>query len=174
MYKLTDLYKQIKEEHTQPQYEIYCDLDQVLSDFNGQFEKYGKMPPKQYEAKFGKDKFWNLIDKEVGVKFWSDMPWTGDGKELWNHIKQYNPKILSAPSRENESRLGKRIWINRELPGTKLILSPAWNKKDYARSNRILIDDNERNVEEWIAAGGKGIIFINTPQTIKELEQYGL
>ena len=37
MYKLTDLYKQIKEETTeapQSQYEIYCDMDGVLVDFD--------------------------------------------------------------------------------------------------------------------------------------------
>ncbi len=36
MYKLTDLYKQLKEESTETpeaQYKIYCDMDGVLVDF---------------------------------------------------------------------------------------------------------------------------------------------
>ena len=41
-YKLTDLYKQIKEESTEPevqQYQIYCDMDGVLCNFDIVFSK---------------------------------------------------------------------------------------------------------------------------------------
>ena len=41
MYKLTDLYKQIKEEEQASQvsqYKIYCDMDGVLCDFDKRFE----------------------------------------------------------------------------------------------------------------------------------------
>ena len=177
MYKLTDLYKQIKEEATedpQSQYKIYCDMDGVLSDFDKRFEEFGGMPPQQFEKEKGKDQFWNLIDKQVGVKFWAGMPWMPDGKELWNHIKQYKPTLLSAPSRENESRLGKRVWVKNNIPGTPLILAAAEKKKNYARKNAILIDDRVSNINDWNAAGGIGILHTSTSSTLEKLAKYGL
>ena len=33
-------------------------------------------------------------------------------EKLKEYISKYNPILLSAPSRNNESRLGKRIWAN--------------------------------------------------------------
>ena len=60
MYKLTDLYKQIKEEEQVlqvSQYKIFCDMDGVLCDFDRRFEQFGGMSPSEYEAKFGKYRF---------------------------------------------------------------------------------------------------------------------
>ena len=43
MYKLTDIYRQIKEEEQASQYKIYCDMDGVLCDFDKQFKQYAKI-----------------------------------------------------------------------------------------------------------------------------------
>jgi len=177
MYKLTALYKQLKEEEQAAQvaqYKIFCDMDGVLTDFDKRFEQYGGMPPQQFEKEKGKEQFWNLIDKQIGVKFWAGMPWMPDGKELWNHIKQYNPTLLSAPSRENESRLGKRVWVKNNIPGTPLNLAAAEKKKNYARKNSILIDDRVSNINDWNAAGGIGILHTSTATTLEKLAKYGL
>ena len=37
------------------------------------------------------------------------MEWMPDGKELWDYIKDKQPTLLSAPSRNPASRLGKRL-----------------------------------------------------------------
>jgi hypothetical protein len=161
-------------ESNEQTHQIYCDMDGVLVDFDKQFEKAsGGISPREYEDKNGKEAFWNVIT-EKGVGFWVGMPWMVNGKQLWDHIKPYNPKLLSAPSRSNESRLGKRLWVRNNLPGTELILAYAENKKNYADGNNILIDDRPSNIDQWNAAGGIGILFISTAQTIEELKQYGL
>jgi hypothetical protein len=131
------------------------------------------MSPREYEDKYGTEKFWDTISKE-GVRFWAGIPWMSKGKELWNYIKKYNPTLLSAPSRENESRLGKRLWIKNHIPGTKLVLATRANKQNYAEPNAILIDDRPDTISEWNARGGKGILFISTEQTIDELKKLGL
>ena len=177
-YKLTDLYKQIKEEATeapQSQFKIYCDMDGVLTDFEKRFEDLNPehLKTRDYTAKYGTEKFWDAINKE-GVKFWVGIPWMPKGKELWNYIKKYNPILLSAPSKENESRLGKRLWVKNHIPGTKLILASRANKQNYAEPNTILIDDRPDTINEWNARGGKGILFITTEQTINELKTLGL
>ena len=167
--------KVLKEEETEQKYTIYCDMDGVLTDFDKQFEKAsGGIPPREYEEKNGKEAFWNLIDNENGVGFWVGMPWMPNGQTLWNYIKQYNPTLLSAPSRQNESRLGKRLWVKKNIPGTKLILANAENKQNYANDKSILIDDRPSNIEQWRSKGGIGILFISTEQTIKELKELGL
>jgi len=171
-YKLKQV---MKEEEIKQTYQIYCDMDGVLVDFDKQFEKAsGGVPPSEYEEKNGKEAFWNLIDNEKGVGFWVGMPWMPNGKQLWEHIKPNNPILLSSPSRSNSSRLGKRLWVRNNLPNTKLILANSYNKKNYADGNNILIDDRPSNIDQWNAAGGIGILFISTSQTIEELKKYGL
>lgn len=174
-YKLTSKIQQLREEEeaSKPQYTIYCDMDGVIADFDKRFEQFFKMSPREYESKFGKEKFWEGIAKE-GVKFWVGIPWMPQGKQLWDYIKQYNPILLSAPSRENESRLGKRLWVKNNIPGTKLVLANATAKQNYSGKNKILIDDREDNIEQWKSKGGIGILFKSTDQVIDELKQYGL
>jgi len=168
--------KVMNEQETEQQYKIYCDMDGVLCDFDKRFEEVsGGISPRQYEEQNGKEAFWDLIDNRTGVKFWVGIPWMPKGKELWEYIKQYNPSLLSAPSRNNESRLGKRLWVRNNLsPKPKLILASAFNKPNYSGRNKILIDDRNDTIEKWRAKGGIGILFVSTEQTIKELQELGL
>lgn len=158
----------------EPELIIYCDLDGVLTDFNKRFEEFGHMPPREYEKKYGAEQFWKLIDEEVGIRFWVGMPWMPDGKELWNFLKPFNPTLLSAPSRNNESRLGKRLWVRNHIPGTKLILASKFNKPQYSQKNSILIDDMSSTIEKWDAEGGIGILHTSAVSTIEQLKQLGL
>ena len=163
--------KNITEQKT---YKIYSDMDGVLVDFNERFKRFSDgIPPIEYEQKFGKEKFWELIDG-TGVRFWVGMDWMSDGKQLWNYIKKYEPILLSSPSRSNYSRMGKRIWRKRNLPSTKLILAQAANKQNYADPDSILIDDRESNIDQWIKAGGIGILHTDTASTISKLKELGL
>ena len=129
-------------------YKIYCDMDGVLVDFiKGYFELTGKDITGQYHS----DKnFWEPIDA-AGLDFWVNLEWTPDGKALWDYIKKYNPELLSSPSRENDSRVGKRLWVKRELPGSHLILRSASKKQEFANPESILIDDRPSNIEQWEA-----------------------
>ena len=177
MYKLTALYKQLKEEEQAAQvaqYKIFCDMDGVLTDFNKRFEYFGGLTPDEYQAKFSKSQFWKLIDDKVGFEFWAKMPWMPDGKQLWSYIEKYKPMLLSAPSQKPSSRYGKRVWVNDNLPGVKLILAKRENKQDYSKPNRILIDDRADNIEEWKSKGGIGILHTSAADTIEKLKQIGL
>ena len=74
-------------------------MDGVLCDFRGRFEHFSGMYPREYEDRYGKTLFWNLIDNEVGLVFWSKMDWTPMGKMLWHFIKPYSPQLLTSPPR---------------------------------------------------------------------------
>ena len=157
------------------EYKIYSDMDGVLTDFDKSFEKYSKgIPPREYEKKFGKDGFWKLIDGEGKVGFWVGMPWMEDAKQYWDYIKDYDVELLSSPSRSETSRLGKRLWVRNNMPGIKLTLAQAYNKKNYAEPNHILIDDRESNIEQWREAGGIGILHTSAADTINQLKALGL
>jgi hypothetical protein len=157
-------------EEQKQDYIIYCDMDGVIADFDTRFRELAKMSPDQYEEKYGIEKFWNFIDNEIGVRFWVGIPWMQDGKQLWEYIKKYKPTLLSAPSRNNESRLGKRLWVKKHIPGTKLVLASRVNKQDYAKPNAILIDDRPDTIIEWENKGGVGILHKSAEETIQKLK----
>ena len=160
----------LREEETE--YTIYCDMDSVLVDFDRGYQELTGITSQQADAN-GVEAFWEPLTK-AGAKFWITLQWMPDGKQLWDYIKKYNPILLSAPSREESSKLGKRVWVKRELPGVKLILKYAPQKQEYASPTSILIDDRQKNIDQWEAAGGIGILHTNTANTIKQLQQLGL
>ena len=152
-------------------YQIYCDMDGVLTDFESGYEKLTGVDLKG-EFQKGSD-FWDPISK-AGVGFWAGLQWMPGGKELWAYLKPFNPVLLSAPSREESSRIGKAVWVKHKIPGTKLILRYAKQKQQLATPSSILIDDRAVNIDQWEAAGGIGILHINTADTIEQLKQLGL
>ena len=160
------------EEQEGSKYKIYVDMDGVLVDFDGGYEKLTGMTTRAADEK-GPEFFWKPISK-AGAKWWITLNWMPDGKQLWDYVKKYNPELLSAPSREEASKMGKRIWVKRELPGVKLILRSADKKQEFASPNSILIDDREKNIEQWKSAGGVGILHTDAASTIKKLKELGL
>ena len=152
-------------------YKIYCDMDGVLADFESGYEKLTGVDLKG-EFKKGED-FWDPISK-AGIGFWAGLKWMPDGQKLWDYLKPFDPVLLSAPSREQSSRIGKSVWVKYKLPGTKLILRYAKQKQQLATPESILIDDRQVNIDQWEAAGGIGILHTSTDNTISQLQKLGL
>jgi len=165
---LKELYN-IKEDQ---QYKIYCDMDGVIVDFEEGYKNLTGINIKGNHVK-GDTDFWQPIT-DAGVKFWARLKWMPDGKELWSYIKQYNPELLSAPSREESSKIGKHVWVKNNIPGVKLILKSAPRKQELAEPNAILIDDRADNIQQWKDAGGIGILHTSAQNTIQQLEKLGL
>jgi hypothetical protein len=164
----------IKEIIEEPKYKIFSDMDGVLTDFDASFKKASDgIAPRDYEKKFGKDKFWELIDGK-GVGYWVGMPYMSDGEQYWNYIKDYDVELLSSPSRSSTSRLGKRLWVRNNMPGVKLTLAQASKKQNYANPDSILIDDRKSNIDQWISQGGIGILHTSASDTIQQLKKLGL
>lgn len=173
--KLLEAYP-LEEKKEIPPYTIYCDMDGVLTDFESRFEHYSGMRPKEYELKYGPAKFWNLIDVEVGLKFWTGMDWMNNGKALWEFISPYTPSILTSPSKDNTSRLGKNTWVSLNIPSSpKVIFAYSEDKQRYANPASILIDDKKSNIEQWIAKGGIGLRckYGDTQPVINKLKELG-
>jgi hypothetical protein len=163
------------EENKKQSYKIFSDMDGVLTDFDTSFKKYSDgIAPSDYEKKYGKEKFWELIDGQGKVGFWVGMPWMVDGQKYWDYIKDYDVELLSSPSRSATSRLGKRLWVRNNMPGIKLTLAQAKHKQNYAAPNHILIDDRKSNIDQWRSQGGIGILHTSASDTINKLKELGL
>jgi 5'(3')-deoxyribonucleotidase len=153
-----------------PTYQIYCDMDGVLTDFENRFVEMLKQEgpkyysretinqvtrPKHFEKLEGETEFWNFIDNHLGLEFWSGMNWMPQGKQLWSYIQPYQPIILTSPSRQNTSRLGKRMWVKEHLiPAPPVEFRFGASKSDFANEKAILIDDKPSNLEAFAAKGG--------------------
>jgi hypothetical protein len=104
------------------------------------------------------------------------MDWMPHGRQLWDFISPYKPDILSSPSRDNNSRLGKNLWVKNHLnPKPKLIFAYSADKQRYANANSILIDDKKSNIQEWESKGGIAIRCKdgNVDFVIEELKKLG-
>jgi hypothetical protein len=187
--RLSQVFSTLLENETK--YQIFQDLDGCLCDLESHFRNLSgeNLGPKEYQEKYGKDAFWKKMES-FGEEFWSEMPWMPDGKELWDYIKNQNPTILSAPSRDPKSVSGKMKWIEKNLPElannrlqtkckngwdgvSKIILNP--DKYRYVRGpNDILIDDTPEKINKWIQAGGTGILHTSAKHTIQMLKELGL
>jgi len=171
-------------------YTIYCDMDGVLTDFEKRFRDInpGGLSPKEFDEANGKFSMWHEIDKH-GIKWWSNMEWMPDGKKLWSYISKFNPTILSAPSRAPESKLGKMVWLKKNLhisqdptlspkksrwdPNSRVILNSE--KHLFVRGPKdILIDDTMSKIQNWRGAGGIAIHHTSTSKTMSELKKLGL
>jgi Zn-dependent peptidase ImmA (M78 family) len=146
-------------------YQIYCDMDGVLCDFDKQFENYFKMTPEEYKEKVGKKEFYKVIS-EAGNKFWETMPWMPEGKTLWDKIKKHGPIIVTSPGQFSGAREGKLVWIEKNLKpspaavkfeqaGEKQNVLQGKSEEEIKKS--ILIDDYDKNINAWKSAGGKTI-----------------
>mgnify|MGYP003139474299 CR=1 FL=1 len=181
----------IPEQQETPNYQIYCDMDGVLTDFESRFisklnsegPKYYSQKdidsiskPKHFEKIYGLEEFWKFIDFHIGVSFWIGMSWMPRGEELWSFISKFKPHLLTSPSRNNTSRLGKNLWVRNNLnPKPKVIFAYSADKQRYASPNSILIDDKKSNIEEWKAAGGIAFRVIdgNITPVLEGLKELG-
>lgn len=149
-------------------YQIYCDMDGVLCDFNGQFDHYFGNDVESYRKEKGDVAFMNAM-KEAGEEFWYTMPWTNGGKQLWSQIGKYGVIILSAPGKFPGAAEGKKRWISENLSPKpeSMIFTVKTKFKHLILADKspeevekcVLIDDYDKNLIPWVESGGKGVHF---------------
>ena len=145
-------------------------MDGVLTDWEKQFEKLFGVPVETYEAQHGKDKRYELVH-EHSPNFYATMPWMSDGKILYNFIKEFPTEILSHAT-DPECKVGKEKWLSDNDITLKQNLVPdREDKAKFANPNAILIDDRKDNVDEFVEAGGIGILHTDATDTINKLKE---
>ena len=162
---------------------IYLDMDGVIADFEQRFEDLSGMSPQQFEAKYGKDLFWDFIDEGNNkVRFWVGIPLMEGAKRLVDYVSKHNYVVLTAPSIKKQSRLGKALWIKNKVgelfPSKPTVIFKAAKEKHRVKPSLtekdILIDDKASTINNWNNAGGTGILYTSSDQAISELKKLGL
>jgi hypothetical protein len=159
--------------------DIYVDYDGVLVNLLRGFRDFLGRP--------WEDSYWQIAkkDKKKMVSeyphFWSTLPTTGDYNILWDFVKGFSPHILTACAEwdEKNSKEGKWEWNvkHTQVPLESFHCVPRENKQLYAMGENgkpnILIDDYKKNIQEWTAAGGIGIMHTSAINTIARLKNLG-
>lgn len=132
---------------------IFFDLDGVLSDFDRWAVEQGKL-------KADGSVNWPAIDEN----WWATMPACPGAKDAYDKARTMGfVKFLTAGDLDPGSLSGKAKWVQKFVPERgkfimrDMITAAAANKYLLARFDRVLIDDNQKNINDWVAAGGIGI-----------------
>jgi len=152
---------------------IFFDMDDTIVDFTNGFKRVSGMSPDDYEKKHGDNSIFRDIISPMGANYWKNLLWLKEGEKVFNYALK-NPNldiyILSAPSRDNSSKIGKMEWLskNTSIPKSKIILDR--NKGQYVTDpSDILIDDRDKYLKTW---KGVRIKFVNdAKKAIAEIEK---
>lgn len=141
------------------------DIDGVIGDFNRKATEIVGIPyppNKWHWYKDAPDGF-NILNNACTFDFWKNLGWIHDGHDIFRLVTSlFNPEnifLLTTPMPNVESASGKMAWIYGNLPEYKrrtIIITAS--KALLAKPNVLLIDDRDKNVDEFRAAGGNAIL----------------
>lgn len=155
-------------------WKIYLDMDGVLCNFEKKYEEmFGRTPREARDKKeFNPD--WKTFIKE---KSFEKLEWNPGGKELLAYVRSLNVPIEILSSSGGERYYGevtaqKIHWLRNHGIDYKANIVPGRKrKKEYATEDTILIDDTDDVIEDFIHAGGIGILHKDSGKTIERLKK---
>ena len=165
-------------EHSTKKPILYVDMDGVLADFYGPFNKMAGVSSWKDASKDTVSQVLRDITKQKD--FWivlSDVPKLMSAiKTLFNGQYKILSKALAGDKRVMSQ---KKQWVQSNLamqPNETIIMPATADKGMYAKQGdgtaNILIDDFGYNIKKWQSAGGIGIQHTNgtVNNTIKQLQ----
>ncbi len=146
---------------------IFCDMDGVLVDFDGEFKrKYGVFP-----FEISRTDLWETVLQTKD--YWLNLPKTSDADLLIQFLNQTGYTILTGlPSYGfDKAEKEKRAWLKKHYNKEKdVICCLSKDKPQYGKAQDILIDDRENNIKNWEKMGGIGILHTSAQSTIQQLK----
>ena len=153
---------------------IYIDMDGVVADFKSLIVDVT-----------GEDKttseFWRELSEMENPYYW--LPVLKDAKKAIKEIKnlaKYNRKskpqfLTSLPIVTGNlvtAQRDKVEWIHNHIGKYQVNVVHNWrHKKNFVfGACDILVDDSERNCNDWVKAGGQAILHTSFENTLKILE----
>jgi 5'(3')-deoxyribonucleotidase len=150
---------------------IYLDMDGVLADF----DSATSLIIDKNSPEFSKKKLWQAIakyDAEV-QPFFENLSLMEDALVLTEFLNKTfeNIEILTASGSTPRTVKEQKIkWAARHFPTYKInVVGKSPDKAFFASPNAILIDDREKSIMPFVAAGGVGILHTSAPSTIDAL-----
>ena len=144
---------------------LFLDLDGVFSDFNRRVHHLSGKQPHELG-----NKLWKIImaDKQ----FFASLELMKDAEYLWEYAKQYDPIFLTGAPPGERSREQKRVWVAEKFGEqyTTIVL-PKKEKQLHSGPHKVLVDDTQVNIDQWVNKGGHGVFHADVWETIDRLEE---
>ena len=162
---------------------IYFDMDGVLADFDRGVRDLCGMEtlPQSTRSPEQDDLMWDRIRKMD--HFYDRLEPMPGAKEMFNAVYGVYGKrceILTGIPKEKRGIVtaaeDKRNWMRRVL-SDKVTVNVCLRAEKILKCTgpeAVLIDDLEKNIQEWKAAGGTGILHESAEQTMRELRELGI
>jgi 5'(3')-deoxyribonucleotidase len=174
---------------------IYLDMDGVLADFDAGLAEHGVSnkthdyfhTPKSTWTEQMKQDDQAIVDCMSKPGWFFDLPVMEGALELVDaslKLGQGVGILTALPAIPKDIASHKLAWVHKHLKpfvpylefhcvvrSQKQDFAETYNREGKRLHSNILVDDLERNIREWNVAGGKGVLFKNSNQAIKELEQ---
>jgi 5'(3')-deoxyribonucleotidase len=145
-------------------------MDDVIAEFvTGACRAHGVESPYNKPESYGvfeMEKLLGIDPKQFWAKidvpgFWDSLPPTDFADDLVAELTlRFDPKdicILTSPSMGAGCIPEKRAWVRRKYPFLEKNILFGSAKRFLAGPDRLLIDDRDENIDDFIAAGGVGI-----------------
>lgn len=146
---------------------LYLDCDGVLADFDRGAEQVFGMPPKAFEERYGRGRFWARLAQTPD--FFGKLPLMPGATRLFAAVRHLHPVILTGLPRGNWAAAQKVRWAARHFPGTEIITTLAADKRNHCGTGDVLVDDNTKYRHLWQHAGGIFVHYRDVDQALQEL-----
>lgn len=102
---------------------------------------------------------WGMAHEEVWAhtdtaEWWANVPLYRHARWL---VERFSAPVFLTGPMGPVSYAGKAMWCRKHFPKVPLIV--ANDKHLIAGTRCLLIDDSEKNVREWICAGGRALLW---------------
>ena len=154
---------------------IYLDMDGVIADFEKRYKELYNMLPREAEKY---DKFKPFFHEFIINNNFATLELMPDAMVGIDFLRkaQVPTQILSSTANEqyyDSISKQKMVWLQTHAITFNPIFVPGKRFKcQYAKPNRILIDDTMKNIDDWNKAGGIAIYHKDWVTTLSILKMY--
>ena len=162
---------------------IYSDMAGVLADFDRGIVELCHLQPRNQEIadRAADEKMWEAVRNVE--RFYDRLELMQGAEELFRALDEKYPgccEILTGIPKPRHGILtageDKTSWVRRLLSkDVPVHIVYKEEKKNYCTGKDcILIDDYSRNIKEWEASGGTGILHRSAEETLRTLKAKGI
>lgn len=156
--------------------ELFFDMDGVQADFVASVPKITGMTAKEIDALLNKGEWLGEhIAKGMFLRF-KPMKDIKTLVELMKMAREAGVKVsvLSSAGYEHfeKAKADKKAWLKREIDfnfDRVIIVPKSTDKAKYANAGTILVDDREKAIKPFKAAGGNTVTHTKAHKTVVEV-----
>ena len=155
--------------------DIFVDQDDVLAEFYG---TAGAILGAPFQS-LSPGARWGRLERVP--RLFRHLPVRPDALDLWRGLEgRGNRSILTAMPRPtgllHTAAADKLEWAREHITPTApvIVAESGLAKVAWARPGAVLIDNLQRNIDVWLAAGGIGIVHTSATDTLAQLDALGI